>query len=568
MLTRPATTLLSVVIFFLGMQPEQGSAQWTHGVVAADHPLASQAGLEMLQQGGNVVDAAVATSFALAVTRPYSCGLGGGGFMMIYLADDQSAVMLDYRERAPSSASDDMFHDDPKSSRKGGLAAGIPGTVAGLCYAHRQYGKLPFTKVIEPSIRLARDGYPIDVFAVNIITGLINTSNDLISKERFPPLWKGYLYDGKLPQVGDTFKSPLLPLLLKIQKEQERGFYTGEVARSLVKTSNRQGGIWTEKDLENSDHRVVPRTPLATTFDGYQVFAAPPPSSGGVAMIEGLQIISALEAKKGRRVFEPDCDDDVETLHVLTEVFKHVFADRSRYLGDPDHVSVKFDALLAEDYARNLAGKISLKSTRPTQEYGTMMLPIDGGTSHFSVIDREGNAVACTETINDIYGCCVVDPANGDVLNNEMDDFTTDPDKPNLFGLMQSRLNMISPNKRPLSSMTPTIVVKDGRAVASLGASGGPRIITATMQVFLNIFRKGQSASQAVTSPRIHHQWVPDKVILSQEFSEHVAEGLQAKGHVIDRSSHYSAAQAVFCSPNGELSAGSDPKKGGVPAGY
>jgi len=540
--------------------------QHPRAVVAADHELASAAGVEILQQGGNVVDAAVATSFALAVVRPESCGLGGGGFMLIWNAADQRAVALDYRERAPAAATPDMFTRDgvdPAASRRGGLAVGVPGTVAGLCFALEHYGTLSREQVLAPAIRLAREGFPIDATLSDARADALHELRDVSdASEQFAPLRDLYL---DRIEGHERFQSPLVEVLERIAAEGPAGFYNGPVGAAIVTTVREHGGILTADELQ----RVGPvvREPLTGEFDDLTILSMPPPSSGGIALLETLGILAAYERS------HPNCSlttlghNTPEYIHLVAEALKHAFADRARFLGDADFVDVPVDQLLSPNAIAWLAGLIDPQAVLPSDAYGRHTLPDDAGTSHFSIIDAAGNAVACTETINTTYGSLIVVPQYGIVLNNQMDDFTSSPGRPNAFGLIQSAANAIAPGKKPLSSMTPTIAVRDGKAIYAAGASGGPRIISATLQVLLNMSRFDMTPQAAVTAARFHHQWSPDELRLEPGIAADVAAALKQKGHHVVRAEELAAAQAAARTDAG-VTGGSDPRKGGAPRGW
>lgn len=544
---------------------------YQHGAVAADHALASEVGVEILKQGGNVVDAAAAVGFALSVLRPASSGIGGGGFMLIWDAKEQRCIVLDYRERAPLRAKAEMFVEDakksadeeqalPKRSVRGPLAAAVPGHVAGLCHAVEKYGRLPIAKVVAPAIRLARDGVLADAHFVKTRKSAMATwskwPNDF--REQFMDFHNSYLLTGKSIKVGDTVTSPQLPALEQIAARGADGFYAGPVAEALLERNRQNGGLLTAEDFR--DVQPVQREPLKLNYHGYDVLTMPPPSSGGIAMLTTLQILEELDAKM-------PSSSEAESAHRLTEAFKHAFADRAEFLGDADFAEVPIAKLVSREHARELASRIDLKHTQPTKSYGRFVPVNDSGTTHFSVIDAEGNAVACTETVNTEYGSWIVEPKFGILLNNEMDDFAAVPGQPNAFGLIQSSANAIAPRKKPLSSMTPTIVVKDGKAVFALGAAGGPRIITATTQVLLNLIDRKQSPASAVQAPRLHHQWLPDVLDLEPRLHRDLLDPLTALGHKTQERNGNAVTQAVSRGTDG-LRAGSDSRKGGQPAGW
>jgi gamma-glutamyltranspeptidase/glutathione hydrolase len=493
--------------------------------------------------------------------------------MVIWNAESRSAVALDYRERAPQRATATMFAagegggDSTASSRRGGLAAAIPGQVAGLCYALEHYGSLDLPTVLAPAIRLATEGFELDTTAVRTQRETLVVLERLgEAAEPFAALRELYLNDGRPTEVGGRFDSPLEEVLRRIASQGAEGFYDGEVGEALLAEVRRQGGLWTAEDLD-PQRLVVEREPLRLSWDGAELLTMPPPSSGGVALIEMLQILDAYEAGRPEERLLELTPNGAEYVHRVTEAAKHAFADRATSLGDADFVEVPLAALTSRRYAERLAGQLDPRRTQPAERYGRQWLPDDAGTSHFSVLDAAGNAVACTETINTTYGSLVVEPRFGIVLNNEMDDFTARPGEPNAFGLIQSEKNAVAPGKKPLSSMTPTILVREGRAELAVGASGGPRIISGTLQVLLNVTRFGMGVEEAVSRPRFHHQWQPDVLSLEQPLLEALSGALSERGHRVERTSGVGVVQAAQRGVAG-LRGASDPRKGGRPAGW
>ena len=579
-----SSMLCLILIFTLLESPRKGYAAdppldqkkqvYQNGVVAADHPLASAAGTVILKAGGNVVDAAVATSFALSVLRPASCGLGGGGFMVIWDAEQQKSVVIDYRERAPAAATPEMYAKLPGNdtqrkyaSRQGPLAVAVPGTVAGLCYAVKKYGKLDLQTVMQPAIMMAKRGVPLNDHMRSVQKSMLaRIKKGNLNAEQFKVLIDEYHNQGKPWKDHDRFFSPQLKALELIAENGHSGFYEGPVADAMVAVCGKQnGGILTHKDLIET--QPVIRKPLTTTFNGYTILTMPPPSSGGIAIIESLNMLHALETQQLKPAFTNLKYHSPQQIHLLTEVMKHAFADRAEYLGDMDFVPVPVQRLTDQKYATQLAARIDAKKTKLLKEYGRYIPPKDSGTSHYSVMDARGNAVACTETINLTFGSYVVIPKYGIVMNNEMDDFAAIPGKPNAFGLLQSKANEIEPGKKPLSSMSPTIALKDGKAIFSAGASGGPRIISSTLQVLLNMILFGMHPEQAVESPRIHHQWMPEDLLLENDLFEQVGDKLKPFGHAAKKSSSLAATQAVSRQPDG-LRGHSDSRKHGAATGY
>jgi len=538
---------------------------YPQGAVAADHPLASAAGVAILQRGGNVIDAAVATAVTLSVVRPASSGLGGGGFLVFWDAEKQQPFAYDYRERAPQAATADMYaNDSADASRHGAKAIAVPGEIVGLCEIQAKHGMLTLADVLEPALQLARDGFAIDVHEGEIQQSLLREfAKHQEYTERYAALWRGYLNSGQPWREGDRFFSPQRPALELLAKEGAAAFTAGELGRAIVAEIQQRGGIVEVADLQAMS--PVAREPLRIRFRDYDVITMPPPSSGGVSLIQVVQMLEAWSRKRGHAPYEklPEAD----RAHVLVEAFKHAFANRAEYLGDADFETVPLKLLLSPDYAGYLANKIDLTKTFPPEHYGRNLVGDDGGTSHFCVMDARGNAVACTETINLTYGSYVVEPKFGIVLNNEMDDFTAQPGKPNAFGLRQSAANAVAPGKKPLSSMTPTIVLKDGRPVLIVGASGGPRIISATTQVLLNVLLLGDSANAAVQRPRLHHQWLPDEIAIEARLHRDLASALGAKGHTLRESRELGVSQAIHWTAAG-IEPASDPRKHGRPAGY
>jgi gamma-glutamyltranspeptidase/glutathione hydrolase len=550
---------------------EVASESFDHAIVAADHPLASEAGLGILQQGGNVVDAAVATAFALSVLRPEGCGIGGGGFMLIYDASTGETVAIDYREQAPAAAFRDMFLDadgEPIEdlSRHGGLAVATPCEIKGLCLALEEYGTLDLPTVLAPAMRLAREGVPLDEAHCEAQQLVIDDiTSDAARREKFAVLERHYLNGGAANQAGDRFYSPLIDVFERLSRDGSSGFYEGEVADAIVDAVEDAGGVLTHDDLASV--QPVIRAPLEHPYQGANLLAMPPPSSGGVALIEMLNIVSAYERSHSDVDLHDLEHNSPEYVHLLAEVMQHAFADRAAFLGDADFAEVPIERLLSAEHAADLASRID-DAAHPPDYYGRFAPLDDAGTSHFSIIDAEGNAVACTATINTLYGSYVVVPEFGIVLNNEMDDFAALPGRPNAFRLVQSEANAIAPGKRPLSSMTPTILVRDGRAVFAAGASGGPRIITSTFQVLLNVTRFEMSVQDAVAAPRFHHQWLPAHIEVEPSLLDPLQGPLAGRGHELIERDALGNCQAVLRLPDGRLQGMSDPRKGGEARGY
>ena len=541
------------------------SGTFAKAAVAADHPAAAEAGAEILRAGGNAVDAAVATSLSLSVVRPYSCGLGGGGFLVFWDAEAGAAHALDYRERAPAAATRGMFAGDPDAARRGGKAVAVPGTVAGLHAAHEQWGTLPWAAVCGPAVRLAERGVPLDAHDRAQRAEFVTLfQDDPALRTRYATYWRQYLFGGDLPD--GPVPSPQVGLLKRIAAEGPSAFHAGPAADALVAAVREAGGVLTANDLAGYRPRFV--DPLRGSFAGHDLLVMPPPSSGGVAVLETLNVLQAYEAARGRVDLR-----SAAGRHVLVEALKHAFADRAAFLGDPDAAAaagtpLPTARLASRDYAATLAANIDPARTFPPPHYGRVLPAESGGTSHLSVIDAAGNAVACTETINLVFGALVVVPETGVVLNDEMDDFAAVPGEPNAFGLVQSEANAVGPGRVPLSSMSPTIALKHGRAVLAVGASGGPKIITATLQTLLNRVRHGLPPAAAVAAPRLHHQWLPDRVEAEPGLFADARAGLAPLGHDVRERPDLGVAQVVAVEPNGTRSAAADPRKGGGVAGF
>jgi gamma-glutamyltranspeptidase/glutathione hydrolase len=544
-------------------------ASFARGAVAADHPVASEAGVEILRRGGNVIDAAVATGFTLSVVRPASSGLGGGGFLVYWDAAAKQAVAYDYRERAPKAATADMYAADiaagrADASQRGARAVAVPGQIVGLYEIHARHGKLSFATVLEPALRAARDGVAIDPHDREIRQSTIRSFTQHPEyREQYAALWRGYLNEGKPLGDGERFHSPQRATLEVLARDGATAFTRGELGAALVAEVRKQGGLIAADDLLAMS--PVLRQPLRAKFRAFEIITMPPPSSGGVALLQVLQILEAWAKQPDHVAWESL--PDAERCHILAEAFKHAFANRAEYLGDADFVDVPLKRLLDPDYAAQLAARIDRAKTFPPEHYGRQLTADDKGTTHFCVMDAQGNAVSCTETINTVYGSHVVEPKFGLVLNNEMDDFTAVPGKPNAFGLRQSAANAVAPGKKPLSSMTPTIVLRDGRPVLIVGGSGGPRIISATTQVLLHVLLFDRTANDAVERPRLHHQWQPDDLLLEAAWHPQLEGPLSAKGHKVRTARELAVTQAIRWTRDG-IEPASDPRKHGRPAGY
>lgn len=547
--------LLSLLLFLSCQQVPTYTAQKvayaTGDMIVAAHPLAVQAGHEILARGGNAVDAAIATQFALAVVCPRAGNIGGGGFLVLRTPEGQIDA-LDYREKAPLAATRDMYLDSlgavmEEASLFGHLAVGVPGTVRGLWEAHRKYGHLEhFGTLLEPAIHLAKNGFRI----TEAEAGRLNTYQSDFLKYNTTP--NPFAVE-KTWKAGDLLVQPdLAATLTRIHDHGPDGFYKGETAALLLEEMHRGGGIITQEDLDR--YEAVWRNPLTGPYKNYRIISMPPPSSGGVALLQMLHILEHYPLKH----------DDPATLHVMIETMRRAYADRAHYLGDPDYYEVPVDSLLNEAYlAQHMAGfsPDSAGSSQHTQwgEFGVKLEHFE--TTHTCVVDAEGMAVSVTTTLNSNYGSKVMVGGGGFFLNNEMDDFSVKPGTPNQFGLVGGEANAIEPGKRMLSSMTPTIVEKDGQLFMVLGSPGGSTIITSILQVILNVVEFDQSLPDAVAAPRIHHQWLPDEVWLEEvEISPRLKAALQAKGHTIVEKKSIGRVKAIQILPDGRRCGAGDPR--------
>jgi gamma-glutamyltranspeptidase / glutathione hydrolase len=530
-----------------------------HAMVVTTEPLATEVGVAVLKKGGNAIDAAVAVGFALAVTYPYAGNLGGGGFMLIRLANGRT-TFIDFRERAPAKSSHDMYlgadGKPTQDSIEGWRASGVPGTVRGLDLAHEKYGRQKWPDLVQPAIDLASKGFPAPYSLVESLKAAKNLATSSESKSIF-------LKNGSYYGVGETFAQPELARTLeRIAKSGAKDFYEGETAHRLAAAMVKHGGLITLGDLK--DYTAVERKPLTGTYRNYQIVTSPPPSSGGVGI---LQMLGMLEGSG----YEKTGAGSAASIHYVAETMRRFFADRSQYMGDPDFVKVPVAGLLDPTYIAKRRSTIDPDRATPSSELGAGH-PAGGEsteTTHFDVVDTDGNAVSVTYTLNDGYGSGVTVPGLGFLLNNEMDDFAAKPGAPNMFRLIQGEANAIQPGKRPVSSMVPTMVLRDGKLFMVVGSPGGSHIITAVLQVFLNVVDFGMNAQDAVDAPRFHHQWLPDKLYLEKGFSPDTAALLRARGYDVD----YEAAQVPACveaivNDDGWLQGGADGRRTSTAAGY
>ncbi len=507
-----------------------------HAMVVTREPHATEVGVAVLRAGGNAVDAAVAVGFALAVTHPAAGNLGGGGFMLIRFADGRAAF-IDFRERAPAAASRDMYlGPDGKPTREsieGWRAVAVPGTVRGLEYAARKYGTRPWADLLAPAIRLARDGFPVS-------WGLAESLRRSQLLARFPESRRIFQRDGRYFEPGERLVQPELARTLeRIARAGADEFYQGETAHRLAAAMRENGGLITLEDMKA--YRPVERAPLRGRYRGCEILTAPPPSSGGIGI---LQMLGILEGSG----FEKHGAGSAASIHWMAEAMRRYFADRSEYLGDPDFVRIPVRGLLDPRYLAQRRGSIDPERATPSERLGPGRPPgyESAETTHYSIVDAQGSAVAVTYTLNGSYGSGVTAPGLGFLLNNEMDDFAARPGYPNYYGLVQGEANAIAPGKRPLSSMTPTILLRDGRLYMVLGSPGGPRIITTVLQVIVNVLDFHMNIREATDWPRFHHQWLPDKLYMEPGISPDTRALLAARGFQIEPARSIGEVAAVL----------------------
>ena len=533
-----------------------------NGMAVTQEALATRAGVDILRQGGNAVDAAVAIGFALAVTLPQAGNLGGGGFMLVYDAAEKRSEAIDFREVAPAAIRRDFYLNekgevDETRIRHSHQAAGVPGTVAGLALAHGRHGRLPWPKLIAPAIRLAEQG-------IAVSPELAHSLQE--SRERmahWPASLKQFFKpDGSAYHAGETLAQPDLAASLKLIAEHgSPAFYRGEIARRLVADMKAHGGLIEPDDLKR--YRAVVREPVRGSYRGYDIVSMPPPSSGGVHLVQLLNMMENWPlAELGA--------GSAAAMHRMAEAMKVAYADRSEYLGDPDFVKIPVAGLTSKAYARELAGRIDLNRARPASEIkpGQPQRHESEQTTHYSVIDRDGNAVAVTYTLNFPYGSAIVAAGTGILLNNEMDDFAAKPGTPNAYGLIGGDANAVAPGKRPLSSMSPTIVLKDGQPVLVTGSPGGSRIITTVLQIISNVIDHNMNIAQATLAPRFHHQWLPDELRIEEGFSPDTVRLLRAFGHTIAVKDALGDTQSIAREPGGLYGFSDLRRPGGSAAGY
>ncbi len=536
-----------------------------HAMVVAQEPLAADVGLQVLKNGGNAIDAAVAIGFALAVTHPLAGNIGGGGFMLIRLANGKTAF-LDFREAAPAKASRDMYLDDKgnptKDSIFGWRSSGIPGSVAGFASAHKKFGTQNWQQLVEPAVKLASEGFVVSPTLAKSLT------NDNPALATDPESKRIFLRNGNPYKPGETFKQPeLAETLDRIAKEGGKGFYEGRTARQFAAEMKAHAGLITEADLKT--YKAIERTPLEGNYKDFHIITSPPPSAGGVGVLQMLAILNGTG-------YDTDGPDSTKAVHYEAEAMRRFYADRSEYLGDPSFYNVPVKALLDSayiDWRRNTIDPTHATPSEmiapglPRAQAAHVSQFENSDTTHYNVVDEKGNAVAVTYTLNNLYGSGVTVPKLGFLLNDEMDDFAAKPGSPNMFGVIGGDANAIEPGKRPLSSMTPTIITRGGKLFMVVGAPGGSRITTGVMQVILDVLDFHLNPQDAVDLPRFHQQWKPDVLYLQNGFSPQVAEALHAMGYEIKPVGGVARVEAIVVN-NGTLEGGTESRLNGKVAGY
>lgn len=524
-----------------------------NGMVASQEALASDIGLQILKEGGNAVDAAVAVGFALAVTLPRAGNIGGGGFMLIYDAKSGKTIALDYREKAPNKAYRDMYLDNEGNavsdlSRFHGLAVGVPGTVAGLVSALENYGTLPLETVMAPAIKLAEEG-------IEVTPGLADSLQSLEKRlKKWPSTAKVFFKaDGSAYQVGDRLYQPdLAESLKRISKQGADGFYKGPIADKIVKAVNEAGGLMSIEDFAN--YQAIAREPVRGIYRGYEIASMPPPSSGGAHIIQILNILEGYPLHQYGH-------NSAKTIHLMSEAMQLAYADRSEYLGDSDFVDVPLSGIISKDYAQELRSKIDPNKATPAALIKpNNPIPYESDqTTHFSVVDSQGNAVANTYTLNFSYGTGLVAEGTGILLNNEMDDFSAKPGTANVYGLLGNDANAVAANKRPLSSMSPTIVFKNNKPFIVTGSPGGSRIITTVTQIISNVIDHDLNIAEATHATRIHDQWMPDEIRIEKALNIDTINKLESMGHKVTPKATMGSTQSIMITPTGKYGS-TDPR--------
>ena len=538
--------LLTASLILLAVFTSQGFAAyrspvWSkadQGMVATPHTAATEAAIEILAMGGNAVDAVVAASFALAVVEPYHSGLGGGEFTLVRMKSDGKVIACDARESAPLASTPDMYIEPEtgkvfeNKSWQGGLAVGVPGSVKGRVELVRKYGRLPLKKIMAPAIRLARKGFLLD----ESLSSKLKSSTDRFAEDQW--ISKVFLPGGKVSGRGETLvQTALSECLSEIADDGGKSFYNGEMAAQISRACIEAGGILTVEDL--IEYKLVWREPIRFTYRDYEVYSMPPPSSGGVGLAEILNILEEYPMK----YLSPGC---AEAYHLIASAFELAFADRAKWLGDPEFTPLPVDGLISKEYAGVLRKGIDRFHRQPVGEAGDPWIyDSEGNTSHLSAIDSHGNMCSMTTSVNSSFGSQVYVPELGFFLNSTMDDFSIAPREPNKFDLIGSDINSIAPGKRPLSSMSPTLVLKTGKPCMSIGSVGGPRIITSVAQILINVIDFGMDIQAAIDAPRIHTQWKPDKLYIEPEVTPEIINELRSRGWITDQTGRWSLSQGV-----------------------
>jgi len=554
-------TLVALIYFQILFGASKDPVRGVNGMVVSASDYASEIGLQILMKGGNAVDAAVATGFALSVSYPSAGNIGGGGFFVIHFSDGKQTT-IDFREKAPAAVHKDIYLDSdgnflPDLSQKGWTSSGVPGSPAGLIFAHEKYGSLPFEDLIQPAIDLARNGI---ILSYGAVSSLNSVYTEFL---KYPASKMIFTKNGAKYSEGDTlFQTDLAKTLEFIRDLKKDGFYKGKTADLIVKQSMENGGYLTKEDLEN--YSPVERVPVRGTYRGYDIISMAPPSSGGVALIEALNILENYDLKKLGWASS-------SYIHYIVESLKHVYADRSEYLGDPDFFDVPADKLISKTYSKELFNLIDEKAKRPSEiSRSTFNLYESPQTTHYSIVDKFGNAVSATVTLNSSYGNKIVVDGAGFIMNNEMDDFSSKPGSPNQFGLIGSAANSIEPGKRMLSSMTPTIILQNLKPVLIIGSPGGSTIITTVLQVVLNCLDFGMDIQTAIDLGRFHNQWLPDSIEYEDFLiSEDVRNNLTNRGHKFGSKTSLGRAEGILWDWKNKIWTGAtDPRGYGKAVGY
>ena len=560
--------VLSVLVMSAYAEPASLSENTTehvsfrNGMVVSQEQTATLVGLSVLKKGGNAIDAAVAMGFALAVTYPRAGNLGGGGFMLVHLGETGQTVAIDYREKAPLKATRDMFLNkngevDVERARHSIYSCGVPGTVAGLSLALEKYGTMSLKETLAPAIKLAEDGF---VVSAELRKSLLEAKERM--KKSSESMGVFFKNNGEPPREGEILRQKNLAWSLKeISKKGSKAFYRGAIAKKITAYMKHKGGLLTKRDL--ASYEAVTREPVTGSYRGYQIYSMPPPSSGGVHLIEMLNILERYPLSQYGH-------NSARYVHVLSETMKLAYADRSKYLGDPDFSPVPAKQLISKQYAKRLANRINPETPTPSRyvKPGSPTHPQGTDTTHFTVADRFGNVVSNTYTLNFAYGSGLAVAGTGILLNNEMDDFSAKPGTPNAYGLIGGEKNSIAPGKRMLSSMTPTIVLKDGNLFLATGSPGGSRIITSVLQVILNVIDHKMNINEAASAPRIHHQWLPDTLYVEKGAGENLVTQLRKKGYEVKRTGPIGSTQSV-ARVSGVFHGAADPRHpGGLAQGY